>query len=99
MGEPGVTRDVRVYRFCKQPLEVGENVRNEPVLWTSNPATVAEFSIEQAVATAGDGVLKDNSACSVEFREYLAQIPSPKIATYIEHCLAAQRVEWSYRTW
>lgn len=59
-------------------------------LWTSNPATVAEFSIEQVVATAGDGVLKDNSACSAEFREYLAQIPSPKIATYIEHCLAAQ---------
>jgi hypothetical protein len=51
---------------------------------------VAEFSIEQVVATAGDGVLKDNSACSAEFREYLAKIPSPQIATYIEHCLAAQ---------
>ena len=59
-------------------------------LWTSNPATVAELTIEQVVATAGNGVLKDNSACSAEFREYLAQIPSPEIATYIEHCLAAQ---------
>ena len=28
--EPGVTRDGRVFRFCKQPLEVVENVRNEP---------------------------------------------------------------------
>src|SRR6202030_2102951 len=28
--EPGVTRDMRVNRFCKQPLKVGENVRNEP---------------------------------------------------------------------
>jgi cytochrome bd-type quinol oxidase subunit 1 len=28
--EPGVTRDGRAFRCCKQPLEVGENVRNEP---------------------------------------------------------------------
>ena len=26
----GVTPDGRAFRFCKQPLEVGENVRNEP---------------------------------------------------------------------
>ena len=27
--EPGVTCDGRVFRFCKQPLEVGENIRDE----------------------------------------------------------------------
>ena len=28
--EPGVTRDGRVLRYCKQALEVGENIRDEP---------------------------------------------------------------------
>src|SRR4051812_24747469 len=55
--------------------------------WKSAPATVAQLTIEQVVSSAGDGVLKDNSTCSAELREYLAQIPSSKIATYIEHCL------------
>jgi hypothetical protein len=27
--EPGVPREGRVFRFCKQPLEVGENIRDE----------------------------------------------------------------------
>jgi len=28
-SEPGVTCAWRVFRFCKQPLEVGENIRDE----------------------------------------------------------------------
>jgi hypothetical protein len=58
-------------------------------LWTSNPAAIGESSIEQIVAIAGDGTLKDGSVCSKELREYLAQVPSQKIATYIEHCLSS----------
>jgi hypothetical protein len=58
-------------------------------LWRSNPAAIGESSIEQIVAMAGDGILKDNSMCSTELREYLAQIPSPKIADYLEHCLSS----------
>jgi hypothetical protein len=57
--------------------------------WKSAPDTVAQLTIEQIVSSAGDGVLKDNSPCSTEFREYLAQIPSSKIAAYIEHCLTS----------
>jgi hypothetical protein len=56
-------------------------------LWNSNQSAVGEFSIEQVVATAGDGVLKDGSVCSTELREYLAQIRAEKIASYVEHCL------------
>ena len=33
-------------------------------LWSSNPGTVGEFIIEQVVATAGDGNLRDEFACS-----------------------------------
>ncbi len=58
-------------------------------LWSSSPAAVSEFTIEQVVATAGDGALKDHSVCSNELRQYLAQITSAKIDTYINHCLSS----------
>jgi hypothetical protein len=58
-------------------------------LWSSSPEAVGQFTIEQVVATAGDGVLKDNSVCSDELRRYLAEVPSAKIQTYIDHCLSA----------
>ena len=40
-------------------------------LWESNSAAVDEFSIEQVVATAGNGELKDGSVCSPESRSSL----------------------------
>jgi hypothetical protein len=58
-------------------------------LWSSNPKAIGEMSIEQVVAAAGDGNLKDDSPCSHELREYLSQVPSTKIAEYIDHCLAS----------
>jgi len=57
-------------------------------LWKSNPDTVAEFTIEQVVATAGNGDLKDGSHCAQELREFLGQVPTSKIAEYVEHCLS-----------
>jgi hypothetical protein len=57
--------------------------------WKSSPQAVGELSIEQVVGSAGDGMLRDSSECSREFREYLSQIPSSKIANYAEHCLAS----------
>ncbi len=36
---------------------------------------------------AGDGNLKDNSSCSDELRKYFAEADSPKLATYVAHCL------------
>lgn len=56
-------------------------------LWSSNPDAVSELTIEQVVATAGQGSLIDGSDCSSELREYLSQIPTAKIAAYIAHCL------------
>jgi hypothetical protein len=57
--------------------------------WKSAPGTVEQLTVEQVVSNAGDGVLKDNSACSAELSEYLSQIASSKLAGYVEHCLAA----------
>ncbi|HYI84933.1 MAG TPA: hypothetical protein VEX11_17210 [Acetobacteraceae bacterium] len=43
--------------------------------WKSASATVEQLTIEQVVSSAGDGVLKDDSSCSAEFRKYLTEIP------------------------
>jgi hypothetical protein len=57
-------------------------------LWQSNPEAVTALNVEQLVATAGDGKLRDASDCSNELRGYLAQVGSDKLAEYAEHCLA-----------
>lgn len=57
--------------------------------WSSNPEAIDQLNIEQIVSNAGDGILLDQSLCSSELREYLGQIPTEKIASYIEHCLGS----------
>jgi hypothetical protein len=57
-------------------------------LWSSNPSAIGQFSIEQIVAAAGTGDLRDNSDCSEELREYLSQVTSEKLAEYIDRCLS-----------
>jgi hypothetical protein len=56
-------------------------------IWDSNPSAIEQFTIQQVVNAAGDGTLKDNSACSVELRSYFSQAKSEKLATYVEACL------------
>jgi hypothetical protein len=56
--------------------------------WQSSPAATAQLNIEQIVAAAGSGDLRDNSDCSHELREYLLQVTSQKLADYIERCLS-----------
>ena len=58
-------------------------------LWKSNPLEINQFSIEQVVGTAGDGILKDNSDCSTELRAFLSEVPSAKLRLYVERCLTA----------
>lgn len=57
-------------------------------IWKSAPDAVDQMSIEQIVSSAGNGVLKDNSICSHEFRTYISQASSVKLASYVEHCLS-----------
>ena len=57
-------------------------------LWSSNRTAIDEFTIEQVVAAAGDGNLRDGSLCSEEFRGYLSEVTSSKLGLYIEHCLS-----------
>ena len=59
-------------------------------LWLSNPAAVAELTVEQVVATAGDGNLKDGSICSQELQDYLGQVSSEKLSEYVDQCLSGR---------
>lgn len=56
-------------------------------LWDSNPNAVTQLNIEQIVATAGDGKLRDDSTASLELRSFLAQVTVDKLSEYAEHCL------------
>jgi hypothetical protein len=57
---------------------------------STSPSAVREFTIEQVVATAGDGNPKDGSVCSHELRDYLAQTESERLAKYVDQCLTAR---------
>jgi hypothetical protein len=57
--------------------------------WKSDPDTVGRLSIEQIVTNAGSGNLTDGSDCSHELREYLSQVPSRKLAEYVDGCLTS----------
>ena len=57
-------------------------------LWSSNRTAIEEFSVEQVVAAAGDGSLRDQSLCSQELRAYLSEVTSTKLAQYVEYCLS-----------
>ncbi len=54
---------------------------------TNNPLFLADKTIQQIVAMCGDGRLRDGSACSVEFREYLASKVAKQLADYAQFCL------------
>ena len=58
-------------------------------LWSTNPQAIEKFAIDQVVAAAGDGVLKDGSECSSELRVFLSEVKSAKLSTYVDRCLTS----------
>ena len=57
--------------------------------FASAPEQVASLTIEQIVATAGDGSLKDGASSQAELRHYLTMVSSEKLKVYIEACLSS----------
>jgi hypothetical protein len=57
-------------------------------LVASSPEAVRQLTIEQVVATAGDGRLRDGTESQRELREYLRQVPIDALATYADYCLS-----------
>jgi hypothetical protein len=57
-------------------------------LWKENHEQILNKNVQQVIAFAGDGKLTDGLAASIEFREYLKNIPSDVLAKYSDQCLA-----------
>lgn len=55
--------------------------------WKKDPVSVLSFTIEQVVASAGDGKLRDNSECSKELRAFLSEVSSDVLTKYADNCL------------
>jgi hypothetical protein len=56
-------------------------------IWEKTPEQLQEKTIQQVLVFAGDGRLKDGNSTSVEFREFLAHIPSEDLSTFANQCL------------
>jgi hypothetical protein len=69
--------------------DLWSEIEEMPLLdfWKTNRDVVLTLSIEQILATAGDGVLKDQSECSVELRRFFSVVPADRLGDYARHCL------------
>ena len=56
-------------------------------IWRADRESVLSFSLEQVIAIAGDGKLKDNSETSAEFRLFLKEIEGEKLTEFANYCL------------
>lgn len=56
-------------------------------LWRTDRTQLTEKHVQQIIAFAGDGKLRDGSSASNEFREYLRHIPSDLLSRYSDECL------------
>jgi hypothetical protein len=56
-------------------------------LWKKDPGQLAKKHIQQVISFAGGGKLADGSEACAEVREFLRNIPSELIASYVEQCL------------
>ena len=57
-------------------------------LWIDQRKQLEGKYVRQIITFAGDGKLRDGSATSMEFREFLSHIPSTLLKQYLEECLA-----------
>ena len=55
--------------------------------WVSSRQQLEDKHIQQIIAFAGDGKLRDGSIASEEFREFLLHIPADLLNQYIDQCL------------
>ena len=56
-------------------------------LWVNDRKHLTEKHVQQVIAFAGDGKLRDDSTASSEFRNYLRHIPSSLLTRYADECL------------
>ncbi|MGE4179949.1 MAG: hypothetical protein AB7J34_09005 [Limisphaerales bacterium] len=55
--------------------------------WQKQPDMLLNLTVEQMLAIAGDGKLRDGSPCSHELREVLSEVPSSFLIASARYCL------------
>lgn len=55
--------------------------------WKSAKEDVLQLRIEQIVSNAGDGILRDQSSCSTELRNFFSIAPVECLFSYAKQCL------------
>jgi hypothetical protein len=56
-------------------------------LWLTSRSQLENKHIQQIIAFAGDGLLRDGSAAAQEFREFLTHLPASHLTKFTEQCL------------
>lgn len=57
-------------------------------LQKAEPEALSIYRVDQIIALAGDGRIKDGSTCSAEFREFLRTQPASTLRRYVQETLA-----------
>jgi hypothetical protein len=58
-------------------------------LWRESRQQLQDKQVQQIIAFAGEGRLKDGNTASLEFREFLSHVPSDLLRRYIDECLGS----------
>ena len=61
-------------------------------LWKNSRTQLEDKQVKQIIAFAGDGRLLDSHSGSIEFREFLATVPSRFLQLYADQCLSDEMV-------
>jgi hypothetical protein len=56
-------------------------------LWVHSRNQLEDNLVQQIIVFAGTGQLRDANAASIEFRDFLSQVPSPLLRRYADQCL------------
>ena len=56
-------------------------------IWKATRDSVLKMNLEAIIRIAGDGQLKDGSETSVEFRQFLTEVESEKLAEFATYCI------------
>jgi hypothetical protein len=56
-------------------------------LWVHSRNQLENKLVQQIIAFAGTGQLRDGNAASAEFRDFLSQVPSHLLRRYVDQCL------------
>jgi hypothetical protein len=62
-------------------------------LWLKSPEQLEGKRVQQIIAFAGAGQLRDGGPASCEFREFLSRVPSSILARYADECLQGSFTE------